>query len=156
MIRVTIILLTVICIGCGPTPYYSDNYEIDPLGWVSDDAILFQPEITDTSATYELQLVIDHTNEYRYENIYFRINTIFPDRPETEENLSIDLATKKGQWVGNCSGDDCKLKVYLLENFKFPSKGTYGFKLRQYTRDEALTGIAGITMELFQKEIEAK
>jgi len=139
-------------LGCGPTPYFSESYDLDPAGWTSDEKILFQPEIADTSASYELQLVIDHETTYDYENIYFRIKTTFPDRPSQEENLSVDLASKTGQWVGNCSGGHCKAKVYLLDNFKFPTKGTYGFELWQYTRDNPLAGINSLELELFQKE----
>lgn len=140
--------------GCGPTPHYSEAYDVDPLGWTSEDKILFQPEITDTTSSYELQLIIDHETTYDYENIYFRIKTLFPDRPPKEENLSVDLATKMGNWVGKCSGGDCKAKVYLLDNFRFPSMGTYGFELRQHTREDRLEGINSLTMELYKKTAE--
>lgn len=145
------VIIVITLIGCGPTPYFSESYELDPLGWTSEEKILFQPEIVDTSASYELQLIVDHEMTYSYENIYFRIKTLFPDRPAQEENLSVDLATKTGQWVGNCSGGHCKAKVYLLDNFKFPTKGTFGFELLQYTRDESLAGINSLKMELYTK-----
>lgn len=135
--------------GCGPSPYFEESIEINPLGWSSDNDIRFNPEITDTSAIYELQLIIDHQTTYRYENIYFSISTHFPDGTKSEEKLSVDLATNKGKWVGNCSGESCKLKVYLLDNFKFPEPGKYGIELSQYTRDEPLEGINELAMVLY-------
>lgn len=142
-------ICVVACLGCGPNPYFSESVEINPLGWTGDNAIKFSPEIMDTSSVYELQLIIDHQSDYRYENIYFLINTYFPDGISNEEKLSVNLATNKGEWVGKCSGENCKLKVYLLENFKFPSPGKYGFELSQYTRDEPLEGINALSLKLY-------
>ena len=148
-----LLFVTVLCfVACGPTPYFSESFDIDPEGWRTENEVVFSPTITDTTATYELQLIIDHKTDYRYENIYFRIKTLFPDRPTQEENLTVDLATKKGKWVGKCSGENCKVKIYLLDNFKFPSIGKYSFDIRQYTRDEQLTGVSGLQLELYQKE----
>jgi len=100
--------------------------------------------------TYELQLVIDHTTSYRYQNLYFNIVTSFPDREAREEQLTVDLADKKGNWLGDCSATKCKTKVYLLESFKFPAKGEYGFELRQYTREASLAGVNGLELNLFK------
>ena len=137
-------------LSCGPTPYYSEIHELNNEEWTTDEAVIFSPSISDTSAVYELQLIIDHETTYRYENIYFKIKTKFPDRADKEENLSVNLAKSTGAWVGNCSGEACKCKIYLLENFKFPALGDYTFEIRQYTRDENLTGLNSLELQLYK------
>jgi len=105
-------------------------------GWPTTDKLTFTTDIEDIAAKYELQLIIDHLDTYRYENIYLKIFTKFPDQPDKEEQLSVSLADKKGNWVGNCSGNSCKCKVFLLDDFKFATQGSYTFELGQYTRDD--------------------
>ena len=121
--------------GCGPTPEYAENRPTNPDGW-AEESVVFDITIDDVNPKYELQLLIDHTTTYRYENIYFKIKTTFPDREPREEQLSVNLANKKGQWQGKCSAESCTIKVYLLESFKFPAAGEYSFSLRQYTLEE--------------------
>lgn len=145
-------IAVLLLIGCGPTPEYQEEKEIDPLAWSSNEVIDFKTSITDTTFIYELQLIIEHTPAYKYQNIYLQIETLFPSQEPKSEQLSIDLATKTGEWVGNCSGGSCKCKVFLLDNFKFPAPGNYGFNVRQFTRDESLAGIAGLRMALYKKE----
>lgn len=150
MRQLILCLLLLAIIGCGPTPYYSEVHELNNEKWTTEEAIIFSPTIEDTTSVYELQLIIDHENTYGYENIYFKIKTQFPDREDREENLSVNLARSTGAWVGKCSGERCQCKIYLLENFKFPSLGEYTFEIRQYTRDENLKGLNSLEMQLFK------
>jgi len=146
------LFILLVIVGCGPTPYYSELHELDNQKWTTDEVLTFSPNIEDLATNYDLHLIIDHEQSYKYENVYFKILTKFPNGKEKEEQLSVDLADNKGQWVGNCSGERCKCKVYLLENFKFPDIGEYGFEIRQYTRTENLKGINGLEMQLFKVE----
>lgn len=149
-------LFTVLFLAsCGPTPHFSELVELDNTKWTTEEVIVFSPLIEDLDSAYDLHLIIDHNQNYSYENIYFKIITKFPDQNSQEELLSVDLADNKGQWVGNCSGDDCKCKVYLLENFRFPSSGTYHFEIGQYSRDENLAGINSLELQLYFREEES-
>ena len=149
---ISILILSLLISSCGPQPVYEEEREINSAGWSSEDPLEFNTSISDTTATYELQLIVEHTPQYKYENIYLQIGTYFPEQDPKTEQLSIDLATKKGEWVGKCSGKSCKCKVYLLDNFKFPSQGDYRFKVNQFTRDELLSGILGMKMALYETE----
>jgi len=144
------VVLISFVLGCGPTPYYSERHELETEGWPTDEKLSFVTQIDDTESFYNLHLIVEHLQAYSYENIYLKIQTTFPNKEVREEQLSIDLADKKGVWVGQCSGDNCKCKVYLLENFKFPEIGGYTFELRQYTRDENLAGITSLEMQLYK------
>jgi len=138
--------------SCGPTPSYEETVTLDPQGWITAERAEFSVDIQDNKDPYELRLTIEHDRSYRYENIYLQIETLFPDREARKELLPVDLADKKGKWLGECGSDRCEATVPLLNKFKFPAPGSYGFKLGQYTRDEALKGIHSLTMELYPKE----
>jgi len=146
-----IYILSLYCLcSCGPSPHYSSTVELTASGWSYEDKAQFQPTITDTTSVYELQLIIDHQDAYTKENIYLAITTGFPNQEEKREQLTIDLASNDGKWVGNCSGANCKCKVFLLENFKFPVPGKYDFTIEQYTRESLLKGVNSLTLELYK------
>ncbi len=153
MVKYLGILFLLFLMACGPTPQYSESIALDPVGWM-DETATFQLSIADIEPRYELQLVIDHATSYRYQNIYFKIRTTFPDREPREEQLTVNLADKKGTWQGDCSAEACETRVYLLESFKFPAGGEYTFELIQYTRDETLAGVNGLELNLFKLKEE--
>ena len=138
-----------ILLSCEPQPFYEEKIELGTDGWATETPLSFKTEIQDTAIIYNLELVIEHTPDYRYQNIYLNIKTLFPHQDSREERLSIDLADKKGKWIGKCNSKSCKCKVYLLDNFKFPTPGNYGFELSQDTREETLTNIRSLTLQLF-------
>ncbi len=149
--RYLVLLCLLTLWSCEPTPYYQKLQKLDSMAWSTEQVIDFTTTIEDVATPYELQLVIDHQQDYRYENIYFKIITSFPDREAKEEQLTVNLADKKGIWVGNCSGDNCKCKVFLLDNFKFSTPGEYNFQIGQYTREENLAGINSLELRLYKK-----
>lgn len=144
----TFILLSVMFLSCGPTPVFSDRQQLPVEGWNSSESVSYTIPVDDLESLYELQLIIGHLTDYRHQNVYFNIKTVFPDRPAKEEKLSVDLALKNGQWVGDCSSSSCKTKVYLLEKFKFPTKGAYTFVISQHTREDNLKGLSELTLQL--------
>lgn len=107
--------------------------------------------VVDTLSNYDMHMDIEHTDVYSYQNIYLKIITNFPGGKRMHEQLSVDLAEKSGQWLGHCKGDKCKIKVYLLESFRFPEKGNYSFIVKQHTRDEPLEGINKIGFSVFKQ-----
>ncbi len=141
-------LLAILLWSCGKTPYYSETIPVSGEQWGIKDTLVFEIEVTDTLPVYEMLLVVDHDASYSYENIYLKIETLFPDTAPREEQLTIDLAENNGGWVGKCKGDNCQCMVVLLENFKFPSYGLYTFKINQYTREEQLAGINSLQLQV--------
>ncbi len=146
-----IILLLCSIIGCGPTPYFEEQVAFDNSTWKYEDVKVVEFDIVDTVGVYDLHLIIDHSTAYKHQNLYLRINTVFPELPPKQEQLTIDLAEQNGKWIGKCSSDDCKVKVFLIENFKFPSTGSYKLEFEQYTRKKNLPGLNSLVVELYRK-----
>jgi gliding motility-associated lipoprotein GldH len=146
------LFLVFIISACQPTPFYEEEISVDPLGWPYDQKKIFEVNVTDTLPLYDMHLNVIHDDTYSYQNLYLKVTTSFPHKDAKEEQLSIDLAEKNGQWIGKCSGGRCKLKVYLLEKFKFASAGKYSFAFEQYGRDPNLKGIDELSLSLFELE----
>ena len=142
-------VLTLALSSCGPDFILDQQQEISSGVWKYDDIKSFDVHIDDIDSKYNLQLLITYSKEYSYENVYMKIITKFPVKENREEQITISLADKNGQWEGKCNSSSCTAKVFLLDEFKFAEKGNYGFSFEQFTRDSELIGIEKLQLELF-------
>ena len=69
-------------------------------GWVASAPLMFEPDYNDTTAVYDLILVLRHSNRYPYRNITLAVD-VFPDGcEENRKPLDIALADEYGNWSG--------------------------------------------------------
>lgn len=148
----TVLLISslLLLFSCGPEPIFSGKQDIENQSWTYGDIKSFEVDIVDTLAIYNMELIIDHSYDYAHENVYMKIYTDFPTIDQKEERITVDLSDSNGFWIGNCNGNKCKVKVYLLENFKFPELGKYTFSFEQFTRKDTLLGINALSLEIYE------
>lgn len=144
--RLLYIILSLLFIACEKPSFYISEKAFEQSVWNYEDLISFDFPIDDTTSIYSMELDLKHGQEYQYENIYLKVFTDFPSLEDQEEQLNIQLADKKGKWVGKCNKEGCKVKVYLLDRFKFPEPGNYKLSFEQYTRNASLDQIESITL----------
>lgn len=147
-----IFFLIIFFSACGPSPYFEDSKVVDSTGWKYENAVIFEVNANDNESIYNMHLVVSHSDNFSYQNLYLNIITSFPSDDDKEERLNIELSNNTGQWVGKCKDGVCQTKVYLLDNFKFPEKGTYNFSIEQLSREESLEGISELKLELYETE----
>lgn len=138
--------------ACGPTPYFEEAIDVDSNNWNYDQKVNFTVDTNDTLSMYNMHLIVSHSDEFSYQNLYLNITTSFPSQEDRQERLNIELSDEKGQWVGKCSGGICQTKVYLIDDFKFPEEGKYNFSVEQLSREENLKGISQLALEIFKAE----
>lgn len=142
--------ISLVCIlllvACQQEPFYKEKLPVPEQGWYYDEPLEFRVQARDTSDIYKMELELSHSQLYRYENLYLRILTIFPDGEEREERLSVELADKTGKWAGKCKGNQCDVKVYLLDRFRFPKPGEYSFIFEQYSRQDTLQDLSSLEL----------
>jgi gliding motility-associated lipoprotein GldH len=146
------IFIALLFTSCNKDVVLDKTQMIDVEKWSYGAPVVFYTDISDTVSVYSMHLIISHSKEYAYENIYMKIYTDFPSKEDREEQITVNLAEKNGQWIGKCSAQECKVKVYLLDQFKFPESGKYSFKFEQFTREENLEGIHSLNLRLEKKK----
>ena len=134
--------------SCGPTVIYEENHQVGNGGWRYSDTLSFAYEIVDTTQAYDLEIEVDHADNFAYENFYLKIHTNLPNGRRTTERISLDLAGDYGAWNGDCSGGVCQFSIPILFNTRFQTPGRYGITLEQNSRDEPLAGILGMGLKL--------
>lgn len=111
-------------------------------------------DIQDTVQLYSLLLDINHSVDFKTQNLYLYIYTGMPDGERLGKQLNIDLAAPSGTWFGECSGQRCEVAINLQKKAYFNQIGTYKFTIKQYMRENLLQGINNITFKM--KEIESE
>jgi len=144
-------LLALVFASCGPTLVHEQHFELDGQ-WSYVDSVQFRYEITDTEKAYDLVLQVLHTDVYPTQNLYTRFVTVYPNGLRQSEPVSIELADKFGQWLGDCAGERCELNIPLQQGAKYPENGTYGLTIHQYGRQDSLQAISGIGLSIYEAE----
>lgn len=100
------LVLLVLLSSCLPSPYYQKEYAVPGNKWDYNKEPSFKFEITDTTAFYNLQFLIRHTEAYPYSNIWLMIYTKGPgDTTYSKTRIEIPLAEPNGKWLGRGMGE---------------------------------------------------
>lgn len=138
-----------VVIGCGPSPVASGFWEAsDSNQWSEDDVVSIKFDISDSIQRYDLMTTVNHTTDFKFQNLYVEITNQTPDGDSLSTPVSLELADTKGQWQGICSGDQCEATIVLRENFYFRKNGTYRISLRPHMRVNPVGEISAVSLSL--------
>lgn len=128
-------------ISCNSNVVYKKEIDLEKSVFSKNDELQFDFEITDTTARYNVELNVNHSEEYSFQNLYVKIKTVFPDSKSTEDIVSLELSKSGTEWQGKCSGGDCTAPIMLVENTKFQTPGKYQLNISQYGRTDDVEGL---------------
>ena len=137
--------------SCDKAPIYQQKENLGE-SWLHADSVRFNLPAPDTSTAYAMTLDLLHTLDYPFQNIYFKITTVYPSGRRTSNLLNIDLADKSGAWYGNWGSKNCLLVAPLRDNFYFSEAGEYSITMEQFTRLDPLPGLTGLELKLYEEE----
>lgn len=146
--------LVVCCLllsSCTTIDLYEKVVAIPKHQWQSNFKPEFKFAVKDTSAPYQLYVIIRHNNKYAYNNIWLKLHAKAPGDTVQQINLEIPLANKDG-WIGIGMDDIFEHRMPFAldpQKFNFSKSGEYSFMLEQIMRDDPLPEImnAGIRIE---------
>ncbi len=149
MLRIAcLFLLSLLLAGCGSNFVYEHNYEIGEVGWSYEQPLRFAFEVSDTQQLYNLHLLLGHTTDFGYQNMYVQIQTTFPNGKEQTEEVSLELADKFGRWLGRCNSSSCELPIIIQQKAYFDQVGEHRIEISQWTRDTPLMAIRSLGFKL--------
>lgn len=150
------VLFSVLLMSCGKEYVYDEEVEIPDNIWTYDQAIDFEFEVEDTTQLYNLYVEVMHHKEYQNQNAYAKLQITFPDGAIKMREVSFELASAEGDWMGECSGDYCRstLAYNGTEPMRFLQKGKFKMHFEQYTRQDSLEGIRSLRLMLEEAELK--
>jgi gliding motility-associated lipoprotein GldH len=132
-------------VACEQDVIFHQSQDVkDP--WKYREELSFEYEISDTMPAYDMTIDIEHLPTFAYENLYLNTTTIFPDGKSTTYPISFQLANEKGEWSGDCSGENCNMSIEMSSGAFFKTTGKYRLVFEQYSREDNLGGIRSIAI----------
>ncbi|MGP1515739.1 MAG: gliding motility lipoprotein GldH [Bacteroidales bacterium] len=143
--------LLLLLVSCNNDVTFDKSRAVDPDGWNMMDRQVFEVDISQRDIVYLHRFAINlrNTTEYKYNNIFFFVTTIYPDGSITKKDtVECILSDIDGTWKGKGMTDIKDNRFWFARNVKFPQKGKYIFKIEQATKDTILTGIKSVGLHV--------
>jgi len=83
--------------GCDKGRVFEENISFDGDAWSSTEIIDFEVVINDTLTPHNFYINLRNTTDYRYSNIYFFVETHFPDGKLARDTIECFLADRSGK-----------------------------------------------------------
>jgi gliding motility-associated lipoprotein GldH len=134
--------------SCKPIALYEQTKHFSSQQWKSEEKASFVFELKDTTAFYNVYIVLRHTQAYHFNNIWLNIS-IQPSSGKSQIfRTNLKLANNT-QWLGSEMGDVVEHRIALFSQPVALQKGRYQFVLQHIMRENPLQGIlqAGIRVE---------
>jgi len=145
------LLIIALFSSCGNSFVINESESVDN-PWVNSQRIDFEFVIQDTISPYSFFINVRNDIDYNYSNIYFFINTTFPNGYSSRDTVECILANVRGKWLGKGMGSIKESTHLIREHLYFPVSGAYKMQIEQAMRDEALNGIEDVGIKI-SKEI---
>ncbi len=120
--------------------------------WASAEKPSFTFAIKDTASSYNIYIVLRHSDAYSFNNIWLKIDRKGPDTSYTQQ-VDLRLASNAQGWLGTGMDDIWELRIPITEGAtRFRKSGDYEFTLQQVMRQDPLLHVlnAGIRVEKAQ------
>jgi gliding motility-associated lipoprotein GldH len=135
--------------SCMQLDSFEQNVEITKHEWSAASPAEVSFNITDTISTYNVFVVLRHTDAYAYKNIWLNIATQQPgDKQFKSDRFELILQQPDGTWIGTGLNDIWEIRYPLFTNVRFVKQGTYRIRLQQAMRDEPLLHILNAGMRI--------
>lgn len=114
--------------------------------WHRDSIQRFSFEIPDSTRMYNVRATFRNSASYPFYNLYFQFTLKDPSEQILVQELKdVNLFDPKtGEPFGSGLGDLFDHDFVLIENYRFPSVGTYSISLEQYMRRDTLPLILSV------------
>lgn len=144
--RVLVLAILLVIVGCDSSRIYEENADLPKAIWREDSIKAFQFQIEDAMQPYNLYVNITNKVDYPYYNLYYRYWLADSLNRSLKTGLmNADLFdAKSGEPKGSGVGDIFDHQSPILENYTFPSEGTYSISFQQYMRTDSLPGIRSV------------
>lgn len=152
--RIAFPLFLVLMVGCSDAIVFEKNYNLDPEGWHYNEIVLFEHNVSDTTALHDMFINVRNTTDYPYSNLFVFFQARFPDGATYRDTIEMTLADRHGKWKGRGLGYVKSKSFHFRRDVWFPLEGDYEFSIQHAMRDEYLRGISDIGLRI--ERIDAK
>lgn len=136
--------------SCSGIDVFEKNVALEKQEWSGSVKPEVEFRITDTTALYNLFIVIRHSDAYGFNNIWVRCSVKGPeDTAAKSQQYNLPLANNQQGWYGSSMDDITEARILIQPDTKFTQAGIYHFTLEQTMRQDPLQHVlnAGVRIE---------
>ena len=152
VLTVTVLLLA----ACTKIDLYEKVVPIPGQAWQSAFKPAFSFDISDTTAPYQLFLILRHSNRYSYNNIWINVHRQSPDGKTSTVPYELQLATNEKGWLAEGMDDLYVHRIPLTppanDTFYFSRAGKYTFTIEQTMREDPLQQVMNVGLRIEKKQ----
>ena len=145
-------LLLAFCLiytSCKQLDVYEKDTSIPKYEWQSNFIVKGSFNISDTTAAYNLYVVLRHTNSYKYNNIWLNLGLQNPGDSMQYQKINLPLGNDATGWEGTGMNDIWEVRSLLnTQPERFRQTGTYNFSIAQIMRDNPLLHIMSVGLRI--------
>ena len=156
--RINLYLLLIVCSvwlsACTRIDLFEKVEAIPSHQWKGSLKPAFTFEIKDTSAPYQIYVILRHNEKYNYNNIWVNLHTKSPDGTISKAQYELPLANTEKGWLGTGMDDLYEHRIALTpinQQFYFKKAGTYTFTLEHVMREEPLQHVMNVGLRIEKK-----
>jgi len=131
--------------ACSKIEVFEKTVPIPEQKWYNNYSPSFDFDIADTSSSYNIYVVIRHTDAYKFNNIWLKLDMQFPGDSLRSKKLDITLGSDATGWEGTGMDDIFEYRKIISPGpVPFNKAGKYTFTLSQVMRENPLEHIINI------------
>jgi len=140
--------LLLVLVSCNSLGVYEKNIYFKKQEWPASEKPAFSFQISDTASSYNIYLVLRHTDAYSYNNIWLKFYRKGPDTSYTQQ-VDLRLANNSQGWLGTGMDDVWEQRIPITEGpTQFRKSGLYEFTLEQVMRQDPLRHILNVGLRV--------
>lgn len=139
--------------SCDSKRFYENYIPLEGTAWHPDSILFISPSpIEDTISTYNILLMMRHTTEFKYKNMFFFVDIELPSGKVLRDTAELILQDSQGYWYGEGNGFlrsvSHTIHGHYKRNITFPESGQYKFLIQHGMRDSLLEDISDIGIRI--------
>lgn len=138
-------LLSLCFFSCSKIGVFEKTIPLPAQAWFYNIQPSFTFNITDTTASYNVFIVLRHTDTYAYNNIWLAVGSQVPGDTLHTQNINMGLGNDTKGWEGTGMDDIYEVRKNITSGpVTFKKAGRYTFTLAQVMRENPLLHILNI------------
>jgi gliding motility-associated lipoprotein GldH len=132
-------------VACTQLDVFEKNIVIPKNQWQYSLKPSFDFIIKDTAASYNIYIVLRHTDAYRFNNIWLNLGTQSPGDTTRYQKFDLQLGTDAKGWEGTGMDDIWEVRKLITNGpVKFNKSGNYRFSVAHIMRINPLADIMSV------------
>lgn len=131
--------------------FYEKAVVVPEKAWSSSFRPSFTIDVSDTSCTYNIYVIVRHTDAYHYNNLWINFTSIAPGSVAETQKLNLKLGDNS-KWLGSSMDDVIEHRILVNRNPVKLSPGKYIFMLQNIMREDPLDEVMNVGVRVSKVE----